>query len=61
LGKGSDAALVSGWLETILDQMDVDSIPASGDGKHKYFYFRVKMGSSNYYGSFPKNEMKLPE
>ncbi|CAL1158689.1 unnamed protein product, partial [Cladocopium goreaui] len=27
LGKGSDAALVSGWLETILDQMDVDSIP----------------------------------
>jgi hypothetical protein len=43
LGKGSDAALVSGWLETILDQMDVDSIPASGDGKHKYFYFRVKM------------------
>lgn len=29
LGKGSDAALVGGWLESVLTQVDPQTVPAA--------------------------------
>ena len=50
LGKGSDAALVSSWLDTVLHQMDVDSIPASGDGNNIVTIESVEIYFSTYLG-----------
>ncbi len=34
LGKGSDAAVVGAWMESVLDNLQLDLVPVAG----QYFY-----------------------